>query len=158
MRVQKTMNLNKEQAHNIASVLTEALPYIQRFAGKTIVVKYGGNAMIDEERARMSGPDNAAMKSVVLALSEELNKVKDALEQFIHRDETDASKLKDDAHILNQVGDTVAVLGMGQPRANITEQVESLNAMDYGEGRVASAGLMDVAGALRVGASGWEGR
>ena len=32
-----------------ASVLVEALPYIQKFAGKTIVIKYGGNAMINEE-------------------------------------------------------------------------------------------------------------
>ena len=32
-----------------AQVLTEALPYIKKFVGKTIVVKYGGNAMINEE-------------------------------------------------------------------------------------------------------------
>ena len=32
-----------------ASVLAEALPYIQRYSGKTVVVKYGGNAMISEE-------------------------------------------------------------------------------------------------------------
>ena len=31
-----------------AGVLAEALPYIKRFHGKTIVVKYGGNAMTDE--------------------------------------------------------------------------------------------------------------
>lgn len=30
-----------------ANVLIEALPYIQRFQGKTIVVKYGGSAMVD---------------------------------------------------------------------------------------------------------------
>ena len=32
-----------------AEVLTEALPYIRRYRGKTVVVKYGGNAMISEE-------------------------------------------------------------------------------------------------------------
>jgi acetylglutamate kinase len=32
-----------------ASVLHEALPYIRRFHGRTFVVKYGGNAMIDAE-------------------------------------------------------------------------------------------------------------
>ena len=32
-----------------AQVLAEALPYIQKFYGKTIVVKYGGNAMVSEE-------------------------------------------------------------------------------------------------------------
>ena len=32
-----------------AAVLTEALPYIQKYTGKTIVVKYGGNAMLSDE-------------------------------------------------------------------------------------------------------------
>ncbi len=40
--------MDRSAAHNIARVLNEALPYIQQFAGKTIVVKFGGNAMIDE--------------------------------------------------------------------------------------------------------------
>ncbi len=42
------MSLSSKAAMNIANVLGEALPYIQNFVGKTIVVKYGGNAMVDE--------------------------------------------------------------------------------------------------------------
>lgn len=42
------MSLTISSAENIAKVLTEALPYIQKFTGKTIIVKYGGNAMVDE--------------------------------------------------------------------------------------------------------------
>ena len=38
------MTLPTDSAMNIARVLTEALPYIRRFAGKPIVIKYGGNA------------------------------------------------------------------------------------------------------------------
>lgn len=34
--------------HNVANILIEALPYIRRFSGKTIVIKYGGHAMVDE--------------------------------------------------------------------------------------------------------------
>lgn len=49
---------------NIASVLTEALPYIQTLKGKTIVIKYGGNAMIDEELKRSFARDIVLMKSV----------------------------------------------------------------------------------------------
>jgi acetylglutamate kinase len=64
MRVQKTMNLNKQQAQNIASVLAEALPYIQRFAGKTIVVKYGGNAMTEESLKNGFARDIVLMKLV----------------------------------------------------------------------------------------------
>lgn len=53
-----------EKTHNITSVLTEALPYIQKFQGKTIVVKYGGNAMIDEELKSSFACDIVLMKSV----------------------------------------------------------------------------------------------
>jgi len=40
--------MKKNSAHQIAHVLIEALPYIQKFKGKTIVIKFGGNAMVDE--------------------------------------------------------------------------------------------------------------
>ena len=43
------MNKNMQQYLDKAEVLIEALPYIQRFNRKIIVVKYGGSAMIDEE-------------------------------------------------------------------------------------------------------------
>lgn len=43
------MSLNPDKAAEVAKVLGEALPYIRRFRGKTIVVKYGGNAMVDEK-------------------------------------------------------------------------------------------------------------
>lgn len=58
------MTLDINTAKNIASVLTEALPYIQRFTGKTIVVKYGGNAMIDEELKNSFARDIVLMKLV----------------------------------------------------------------------------------------------
>ncbi len=56
--------MNSSNAMNIAKVLTEALPYIQRFAGKTIVVKYGGNAMEDDQLKRGFARDIVLMKLV----------------------------------------------------------------------------------------------
>tara|TARA_R110000772_G_scaffold218056_1_gene328682 strand:- start:1849 stop:2760 length:912 start_codon:yes stop_codon:yes gene_type:complete len=58
------MTLDLKAANNIADVLTEALPYIQRFTGKTIVVKYGGNAMIDETLKNSFARDIVLMKLV----------------------------------------------------------------------------------------------
>ena len=58
------MTFELSKAQNIASVLTEALPYIQHFTGKTIVVKYGGNAMIDEELQNSFARDIVLMKLV----------------------------------------------------------------------------------------------
>jgi acetylglutamate kinase len=47
-----------------ARVLTEALPYIQRFKGKTVVIKYGGNAMVDEKLKEGFARDVVLMKLV----------------------------------------------------------------------------------------------
>lgn len=60
------MSLSTEQARNVAHVLTEALPYIQRFSGKTIVIKYGGNAMVDETLKQGFARDIVLMKTVGL--------------------------------------------------------------------------------------------
>ncbi len=51
-------------AAHISNVLTEALPYIQRFTGKTIVVKFGGNAMIDVQLQNSFARDIVLMKTV----------------------------------------------------------------------------------------------
>ena len=58
------MSLSRDAAINTARVLTEALPYIQRFTGKTIVVKFGGNAMEGEELKRSFARDIVMMKLV----------------------------------------------------------------------------------------------
>lgn len=49
-----------------ATILTEALPYIQRFAGKTLVVKYGGNAMTDPALEASFARDIVLLKTVGL--------------------------------------------------------------------------------------------
>lgn len=48
------------EVSNRAQVLVQAMPYIQKYAGKTVVVKYGGNAMINEELK------SAVMSDIVL--------------------------------------------------------------------------------------------
>ena len=58
------MTLNAKAAMNVARVLTEALPYIQRFVGKTLVIKYGGNAMVDEVLKSSFARDVVLMKLV----------------------------------------------------------------------------------------------
>ena len=56
--------IEKRTAHQIADVLIEALPYIQRFKGKTVVVKFGGNAMVDEALKHSFARDIVLMKLV----------------------------------------------------------------------------------------------
>ncbi|MDA1369146.1 MAG: acetylglutamate kinase [Proteobacteria bacterium] len=58
------MSLTINNAKNIAKVLTEALPYIQKFTGRTMVVKYGGSAMADEKLKQSFARDIVLMKLV----------------------------------------------------------------------------------------------
>ena len=58
------MSLNTGEAHKKAQILAEALPYIKRFHGKTIVIKYGGNAMVDDGLKRSFARDVALLKLV----------------------------------------------------------------------------------------------
>lgn len=58
------MPLQRDDALNVAKVLTEALPYIQKFIGKTIVIKFGGNAMEGETLQNSFARDVVLMKCV----------------------------------------------------------------------------------------------
>jgi acetylglutamate kinase len=62
--VKKQESLEIASASEIAHVLIEALPYIKRFKGKTLVVKYGGNAMIDEQLKNSFARDIVLLKLV----------------------------------------------------------------------------------------------
>ncbi|MBK5964310.1 acetylglutamate kinase [Thiocystis minor] len=58
------MTLPHDHAQTIAHVLIEALPYIRRFRGKTMVIKYGGNAMVDDVLKEGFARDVVLMKMV----------------------------------------------------------------------------------------------
>ena len=58
------MSLNTGEAHKKAQILAEALPYIKRFHKKTIVIKYGGNAMVDYNLKRSFARDVVLLKLV----------------------------------------------------------------------------------------------
>jgi acetylglutamate kinase len=53
-----------QSTQKVAKILIEALPYIQKFHGKTIVIKYGGNAMIDKSLKENFARDVVLMKLV----------------------------------------------------------------------------------------------
>lgn len=58
------MSINRKRAITTVKILSEALPYLQRFAGRTVVIKYGGNAMIDEELKDSFARDMVMLKLV----------------------------------------------------------------------------------------------
>ncbi|EXJ10436.1 MULTISPECIES: acetylglutamate kinase [Nitrincola] len=58
------MPLTRQQAIATSQILSEAMPYIQRFVGKTLVIKYGGNAMTDEKLKASFARDIVMMKLI----------------------------------------------------------------------------------------------
>ena len=104
--------------------------------------------VVDEERARLAGPDRDAMRSVVAALCEELVRVKDSLDLFVRSDRTQPGELDALLAPLKQIADTLAVLGFGQPRKVILDQIDVVHSLSLGQREPNDAVLMDVAGAL----------
>ena len=56
--------MNKKEAQQVIKILTEALPYIQKFSKKICIVKYGGAAMIEESLKNSFARDITLMKQV----------------------------------------------------------------------------------------------
>lgn len=106
------------------------------------------SALVDEERARMAGPDRDAMRSVLAALCEELVRVKERLDLFVRSDRQHADDLDSLLAPLRQIADTLAVLGFGQPRKVIIDQLAVVQSLAQGQREPNDAVLMDVAGAL----------
>ena len=60
------MAVSKKSAEKISKVLSEALPYIQKFSGKTIVIKYGGSAMSNTYLRKSFARDIVIIKTVCI--------------------------------------------------------------------------------------------
>jgi acetylglutamate kinase len=58
------METNANTPDQTAHILVEALPYIQSYSGKTIVIKYGGNAMTDEHLQKQFAQDIVLLKQI----------------------------------------------------------------------------------------------
>ena len=106
------------------------------------------SAVVDAERARLAGPDRNAMSSVLGALCEELVRVKERLDLFVRSDRQHTQDLDPLLAPLRQIADTLAVLGFGQPRKVIIDQLAVVLSLVQGQREPNDAVLMDVAGAL----------
>ncbi|WP_095155863.1 Hpt domain-containing protein [Pseudomonas sp. Irchel 3E13] len=94
-------------------------------------------------------PDRDALRSVVAAVREDLIRIKERLDQFVRGDREQLSELDALLAPLRQMADTLAVLGFGQPRRVILDQVAVLQGVVQGQRALEDALLMDVAGALQ---------
>jgi chemosensory pili system protein ChpA (sensor histidine kinase/response regulator) len=105
-------------------------------------------ALPAQERTDLQGPDRDAMRSVISAMCEELVRVKERLDVFVRGDRNSVSELNGLLPPLRQIADTLAVLGFGQPRKVIIDQISVVQSLAHGQREPSDAALMDVAGAL----------
>ena len=103
---------------------------------------------IEHARDALIGRNRAVLDTVSTAIKEDLMRVKDALDLFLRTASANASDLGPQVEVLDRVGDTLGVLGLGVPRRVVLEQRESLNKMVTGQRIVEEGALLDVAGAL----------
>ncbi|WP_296266209.1 Hpt domain-containing protein [Pseudomonas sp. UBA6562] len=95
-----------------------------------------------------AGQGHDALRSVVIALCDDLMRIKERLDHFVRSDRHDRSALDSVVTALRQIADTLAVLGFQQPRRVIVDQVLALQGVSEQRREADDALLMDVAGAL----------
>ncbi|WP_166266870.1 Hpt domain-containing protein [Marinobacter caseinilyticus] len=124
-------------------------PYVRQLVERyKLVEALPNDQAMDEVRDRVSGPGREAIHSVVSALNEELAKLKDQLDLFVRAEFRHNGELEDLLPGLQQVANTLAVLGLGIPRRVTTEQIEIVEALLKQDEVVDDGTLMDIAGAL----------
>lgn len=105
-------------------------------------------AEIETQRQRLSGPDRETVGSVVSALLEELARLKDSLDLMVRTRVTESRRLSELEPGIKQMADTMAVLGLGNPRRVLNEQLELIKTTQQDPELKDDGVLMDIAGAL----------
>jgi len=103
---------------------------------------------LQHAQGSMTGRNKNLLGTVSAAIKDDLVRVKEALDIFLRGHSTDASELAAQADVLNRVGDTLGMLGLGVPRRVVGEQREIIEEMSQQRRSVDEGALLDVAGAL----------
>jgi len=103
---------------------------------------------IEQERESLSAPSVKLMRTVAAAIKEDLSKVKDVLDIFVRRGGGQSAELLPQLELLKKISDTLGVLGLGELRQRVQEEIQAL-AQIVQEGKPPSEeSLVRVAGVL----------
>jgi chemosensory pili system protein ChpA (sensor histidine kinase/response regulator) len=103
---------------------------------------------IEQERESLSAPSVKLMRTVAAAIKEDLSKVKDVLDIFVRRGGGASDELAPQLELLKKISDTLGVLGLGELRQRVTQEISEL-AEIVTEGKTPSEeALVRVAGVL----------
>jgi chemosensory pili system protein ChpA (sensor histidine kinase/response regulator) len=82
---------------------------------------------IEQERENLSAPSVKLMRTVAAAIKEDLSKVKDVLDIFVRRGGGRSDELAPQLELLKKISDTLGVLGLGELRQRVQEEVTELS-------------------------------
>jgi chemosensory pili system protein ChpA (sensor histidine kinase/response regulator) len=103
---------------------------------------------IEHERESLSAPSVKLMRTVAAAIKEDLSKVKDVLDIFVRRGGGRSDELAPQLELLKKISDTLGVLGLGELRQRVQEEISELTGI-VGDGKTPpEESLIKVAGVL----------
>jgi chemosensory pili system protein ChpA (sensor histidine kinase/response regulator) len=103
---------------------------------------------IELERENLSAPSVKLMRTVAAAIKEDLSKVKDVLDIFVRRGGGQTDELAPQLELLKKISDTLGVLGLGELRQRVQDEISALSQI-VGDGKTpAEEALVRVAGVL----------
>jgi len=103
---------------------------------------------LQHAQGSMTGRNRNLLGTVSSAIKDDLLRVKEALDIFLRSRNTDPAELLGQVEVLDRVGDTLGMLGLGVPRRVVGEQREVVQEMAQRRRPVDEGALLDVAGAL----------
>ncbi len=103
---------------------------------------------VEQERASLSAPSVKLMQTVAAAIKEDLAKVKDVLDIFVRRGGGRTEELRPQLELLKKISDTLGVLGLGELRQRVQQEIGDMNAMLASGHAPPEEALIKVAGVL----------
>ncbi|HSE13402.1 MAG TPA: Hpt domain-containing protein [Rudaea sp.] len=103
---------------------------------------------VEHAKGSISGHNRALLDTVSTAIKDDLLRVKEALDIFLRAQTADPADLAAQGEVLDRVGDTLGMLGLGVPRRVVTEQRQIIGDIANKSRSADETTLLDVAGAL----------
>ncbi len=103
---------------------------------------------IEHERESLSAPSVKLMRTVAAAIKEDLSKVKDVLDIFVRRGGGRSDELVPQLELLKKISDTLGVLGLGELRQRVQDEISELSNLVSDGKAPAEESLIKVAGVL----------
>jgi len=103
---------------------------------------------IEQERESLSAPSVKLMRTVAAAIKEDLSRVKDVLDIFVRRGGGQSDELVPQLELLKKISDTLGVLGLGELRQRVQDEIQSLSEIVTDGKAPSEESLVRVAGVL----------